>query len=733
MSRTRVVPVLVALAVVASVVASPVAAQQVDGEPRFASRVAYMAVDEVTQTAGGPDASVDLFVSDVSEPGAPPRRLTDTAGADGIPFVWSPDGTRLVVGAAFRFDPSGSVFVVGAFGNVVARLAERADSFDWTADGARVVLGLGDRVWTVAEDGTDPRELFTVPPIERFGEQHRVERVEVDWAPAGRMVKVVASAMVGHDPDSDVWFVDADTGAATRVAGADGSMWGPDGRAFAYARDGQIVVAPADDPSTEIARVGPTDGWGSDNPVWRADSGQIAFLHQQTWEGGAALWVADADGSDQRLVGDLPGIDHRTGSWSPDGSTIAVTGEIPDDDPALTDRYLALVDVATGVVDVRVKAEYVQDPEWLHDGSAVVADVLGASGHPGWHVVVVAAGGGQPRFLTNPSEQVRPDNSFALGSDVAPVRFRDTARLMGADRVATAVALSRSTFDTAGSVVLARSDLYPDALAGTPLAHRLAAPLLLTPGDRLNGRVAGEIRRLGASHAVVLGTQAALSEQVVADLRGIGVTKIERIGGSDRFATAALIADRLGAGDVFVAEGVHADPARGWPDAVAVSALAAVSGRAILLTAHNVLPDATADWLADNRPGVATIVGGELAVSAAVEQQVAARAQRTERLSGTDRYAVSRRIAELSVTAGLSPSVTFLVTGNNWPDALGAGVTAARQGSVLLLIPSDPTGTNASGQWLAHNRTAIDTGILVGGLAALSARAQRDVAGLIAD
>ncbi len=49
-------------------------------------------------------------------------------------------------------------------------------------------------------------------------------------------------------------------------------------------------------------------------------------------------------------------------------------------------------------------------------------------------------------------------------------------RLAGTDRVRTAVRISASTFPTADTVVLARADTYPDALAGAPLASRLAHP-----------------------------------------------------------------------------------------------------------------------------------------------------------------------------------------------------------------------------------------------------------------
>ena len=62
-------------------------------------------------------------------------------------------------------------------------------------------------------------------------------------------------------------------------------------------------------------------------------------------------------------------------------------------------------------------------------------------------------------------------------------------RLSGSDRIATAIAVSQAAFPTAGSaggVVLARSDIFPDALGGTPLAAAKDAPLLFTPPTSLD-------------------------------------------------------------------------------------------------------------------------------------------------------------------------------------------------------------------------------------------------------
>jgi len=96
-------------------------------------------------------------------------------------------------------------------------------------------------------------------------------------------------------------------------------------------------------------------------------------------------------------------------------------------------------------------------------------------------------------------------------------------RLAGADRYGTAVAISRATtaagFD--GTVYIATGRSFPDGLAGTPPAVRAGAPLLLVPSMSLPADVAAELRRLSPGRVVILGGASAISDAVVAQIRGM--------------------------------------------------------------------------------------------------------------------------------------------------------------------------------------------------------------------
>jgi putative cell wall-binding protein len=258
-------------------------------------------------------------------------------------------------------------------------------------------------------------------------------------------------------------------------------------------------------------------------------------------------------------------------------------------------------------------------------------------------------------------------------------------RIEAAGAIPTAVAVSQDAFpDGADTAVLGRVDVYADNLAGGPLAAREEAPLLYTDSASLSPETAAELDRLGVARVFVLGGEAAISAEVVRQLEELGV-EVVRIGGANRFETAALIAAELGSatGTAYVVEGENADPNRGWPDPVSVAPLAGFTGDPILLVNRDRLPEETAAAIADLDVERAVIAGGEAAVSTAVEQQLGVP---TSRLAGDTRYLTSLAVYRAQVAAGMSPETLTLATGLDWPDALAAGPVAAITGTTFAIV-----------------------------------------------
>jgi N-acetylmuramoyl-L-alanine amidase len=214
--------------------------------------------------------------------------------------------------------------------------------------------------------------------------------------------------------------------------------------------------------------------------------------------------------------------------------------------------------------------------------------------------------------------------------------------------------------------------------------------MLLTDTAELDPIVIAEIERLGVSTVYLLGQTAALSEDVETTLLEQGYV-VERIGGEDRFETAALIAARVvGNGTlVYITEGLDLDPARGWPDAVSVAPLAAYEGRPILLVTTEEVPEHTFTALSNLGFTQARIIGGPAAVSEDVEEALEGLALEVERYAGEDRYETSRAVVDLELAVGMDPRRLWLATGAKFPDALVAGPAVAAERGVLLLTPQD--------------------------------------------
>lgn len=335
---------------------------------------------------------------------------------------------------------------------------------------------------------------------------------------------------------------------------------------------------------------------------------------------------------------------------------------------------------------------------------------------------------------------LREDPDYEVGSPASAVLRIDepgarVVRSGGRDRIETAVQVSRTRFlpGVASAVVLARADDYPDALAGAPLAATMRAPLLLTGRDRLHEAVAEEIVRLDVDRAVLLGGEQALSPRVAADIAELGIDRIERIGGTDRFATAASIARQLPGPDLgYVVEGANPDPNRGWPDAVSVSGLAASELRPILLVTRHSVPAATAQAVEDLELRSIVVVGGPVAVSHEVADDLRAVGLGVERVAGATRYETSVRIAERTTESIGDPRRTWVATGRSFPDALVAGAAVAEDRGVLLLVDGrDLDGSPASRDWIADlpkDRLVIR---ILGGTAAISDEVLVELADLV--
>ncbi|WP_304194190.1 cell wall-binding repeat-containing protein, partial [Peptostreptococcus stomatis] len=148
-----------------------------------------------------------------------------------------------------------------------------------------------------------------------------------------------------------------------------------------------------------------------------------------------------------------------------------------------------------------------------------------------------------PNTVTGPSPS-RPSNSSTsrptspVSNDTATNR-PETGRIDGRDRIETAINISRQAYNKAKTAIVVRHDLFPDSMTASVLAKLKDAPILLNPTDKLDSRVADEIKRLGAEEIIIVGGQSSVSEKVREDLKAFDSDKnVERIAGADRYGTS---------------------------------------------------------------------------------------------------------------------------------------------------------------------------------------------------
>lgn len=285
-----------------------------------------------------------------------------------------------------------------------------------------------------------------------------------------------------------------------------------------------------------------------------------------------------------------------------------------------------------------------------------------------------------------------------------------TERYAGADRYETSVCTSFWTWldhddpepiedRLAQAVVLARGDMFPDALAGGPLAAQVQGPLLLTRPTQLLPGVMTEIQRVLAPGGTVylLGGTGAISSGVQAELQAAGYVT-QRLAGATRYETAIEIAEAMPlTSNFFFVTG------RNFPDALAAGTAAAaltIAARsdedpatrpfALMLTQDSTMPASTSNFVFSrgNQLGVwALITAGGFADAAAAaafgEDFLLAR------VVGINRFETATDIADLifvdQATGVLCCAGVGLATGLNFPDALGASGNLAPFGQPLLL------------------------------------------------
>jgi putative cell wall-binding protein len=376
--------------------------------------------------------------------------------------------------------------------------------------------------------------------------------------------------------------------------------------------------------------------------------------------------------------------------------------------------------------------------------------------------------------LQSGTYRVTVGGANVMNTAATPVTVTGTGLGVG-ETVSSPAVIGANTVDftLAGAINTSKISV---ALSGLLLATNTKGPITYTlSGGSVNGSANAFMVTAGASAAIPFGfvgtsgVEGVVADSAFAALGGVNQTDIAapplevssaatpivgRIGGSDRYATAAKIAAQNGPNNFIVlASGEN------FPDALSSGYLAhQLAGGSILLTQQNSLPAVSADEMRLLGTRTVVIVGGTDAISAGVEAQLRATPQyypgglktigqgllQVIRLGGADRYATNMLaneyasayngniVGRTAITFGQASKLTALVaTGDNYPDALSAGPATngvgGPYGLPLILTNTSSLNPAASSQL---NDLGIEQAVIIGGTVAVSSGVSTSITGM---
>ena len=264
-------------------------------------------------------------------------------------------------------------------------------------------------------------------------------------------------------------------------------------------------------------------------------------------------------------------------------------------------------------------------------------------------------------------------------------------------------------FDTA---IVAYGKNFPDALAGSYLAGKTNAPILMINdkfADELTAYVKENVKKGGTIY--VLGGEGAIPDS---QLKGLGEYEVCRLAGETRYETNLKILEEAGVGnqDILVCTG------KNFADSLSASA----TGKPILLLNNKTLTAEQRAFLEQHEGGKFYVIGGEGAVSEKMADEIREYGS-VERIYGNSRYETSVKLAEKFFS---NAEVSVLASAKNFPDGLCGGPLAMSKNAPLILTA---TGKEAAAVEYM-NKNNISIGAVLGGDSLISDEAVEEIYGV---
>jgi lactocepin len=362
---------------------------------------------------------------------------------------------------------------------------------------------------------------------------------------------------------------------------------------------------------------------------------------------------------------------------------------------------------------------------------------------------------------------LRPDNGdntcdgdepTSIDTDKTVGYVGTITRYGGADRFTTAQIAFEENFSCRNTVVIARADQFPDALAASYLAGQEGTGILLTNTDSVPAATLNALRNKGVNTVFLMGGTAAISDAVATQLDGTTVydcgggpavpaetLTVQRVAGTDRFETAQVAAEFAGLGSAgtldinndgdcdddlttaVVASGLN------FPDALAAGPLAYVGSPhancgngalPLLLSRTADVPSATLAALTNLGIQNVVVIGGTAAVSDAAVAQLTAAGHTVRRVAGANRFATAATLATaMELEWDYDTAEVAIARGDSFADALTGGPVAGDDHEPIVLSSStslSPETAAVLSIWSALSGSVLDFIEIFGGTSAVS-------------
>lgn len=199
-----------------------------------------------------------------------------------------------------------------------------------------------------------------------------------------------------------------------------------------------------------------------------------------------------------------------------------------------------------------------------------------------------------------------------------------------------------------------------------------------------------------------------------------------RIGGVDRYEAALNVSrNHWGTGS---ADTVWIATGQTYPDALSAGPAAIVGHDPILLTPTATLPGSVKDEILRLGASKIVVVGGPASVSEQVLEQLTSVVPDTTRITGTDRYEVSRNVADYAFSERIDLEI-YVATGKKFPDALSAGAVAGSRNAPVLLVRGDGASLD-SATTATVAALGVDGFTIAGGPESVSPQIESQLAGI---